>query len=476
MVFALFHLTGFGCSIVAIMQTRTEQGATAWALALNTVPIAAVPAWLVFGNHKVTDYPYTREVGRSELRPVAAKLIHFPPGPTAPANDGSSASPDSPPSLHRLAKIGSLPVTSGNSARLLVDGKETFAALLDAISQAEDYILVQFYIFRDDDIGRTFRDALVERARSGVAIHVLVDAVGSMGLSEDFVGSMTSAGIKVGSFMDASEDPNRFQINFRNHRKILVVDGKVAFTGGFNIGDEYLGKDPELTPWRDTHLELRGPIVQCLQIPFVEDWLWVTGDLLDTLDWTLSPDNAAGEMEALCLASGPADPFETCALGFLELIQGAKDRIWIATPYFVPDDKIVAALQMAAMRGVEVRVLLPGLSDSRLVYLSSFSYLEELEKAGVEFHRFQAGFLHQKVMIVDDMISVIGSANLDNRSLRLNFEAIAVVSDPAFNREVALMLQNDFANSEPTDARVLKNKPFWFRFGVRLSRMLAPIQ
>ena len=216
--------------------------------------------------------------------------------------------------------------------------------------------------------------------------------------------------------------------------------------------------------------------MKALQVPFAEDWRWATGELLDQLDWEIRPEDTAGEMEALCLATGPADPFETCAMGFLTLIDGARDRIWLATPYFVPDDKIVTALQLAAIRGVDVRVILPGLSDSKLVYLSSFSYLKELEDAGIRFYRYQKGFLHQKVMIVDDSLSAIGSANLDNRSFRLNFEVVGIVSDTAFNAEVSRMLEDDLANSKPTEAKALTDRSFWFRLSVRLARMLAPIQ
>lgn len=223
-------------------------------------------------------------------------------------------------------------------------------------------------------------------------------------------------------------------------------------------------------------MEWRGPIVKSLQVPFAEDWRWATGELLDQLDWEIRPGDAAGEMNVICIASGPADPFETCAMAFLTLIDGAKDRIWIATPYFVPDDKIVTALQLAALRGVDVRVIVPDLTDSQLVYMSSFSYFDELEKAGVRIYRYQNGFMHQKVMVVDDSLSAIGSANMDNRSFRLNFEVIGIVSDANFNTQVASMLEADLANSKATGANALEKKSFWFRLGVRLARMLAPIQ
>jgi len=475
------HTLGFIFSIQAVMQTRTEQGAVAWVFALNTIPVVAVPAWFVFGNNKVEVYQSAKRVGIEEVRPLAEKLLKNLDRATANPQEiesGETGAPAPNPSevMNRLETIGSLPLLKGNSAKLLVDGVATYEAILDAISGAEDYILVQFYIFRDDEIGKMIRNSLVAKAREGVAVYLLLDNLGSIGLSEEFIESMERDGMKVRYVMDVSGKANRFQLNFRNHRKIVVVDGKRGFLGGLNVGDEYLGKDPKLTPWRDTHMEWRGPIVKCLQVPFAEDWRWATGELLDQLDWEIRAEDIAGEVEALCLATGPADPFETCAMGFLTLIDGARDRIWLATPYFVPDDKIVTALQMAAMRGVDVRVILPDLSDSRLVYLSSFSYLKELEDAGVKFFRFQNGFLHQKVMIVDDTLSAIGSANLDNRSFRLNFEVIGIVSDLAFNEEVSRMLEADLAQSKPTGSGALTEHSFLFRLGVRLSRMLAPIQ
>lgn len=223
-------------------------------------------------------------------------------------------------------------------------------------------------------------------------------------------------------------------------------------------------------------MEWRGPIVKSLQVPFAEDWRWATGELLEQLDWDIRPGDVAGDVEALCLATGPADPFETCAMVFLTLIDCSKDRLWLATPYFVPDDKIVTALQLAALRGVDVRVIVPDLTDSQLIYMSSFSYFDELEKAGVKIYRYQDGFMHQKVMVIDDSLSAIGSANLDNRSFRLNFEVIGIVSDVDFNAQVSQMLEADLANSKSTGSDALAKRPFWFRLGVRLARMLAPIQ
>ena len=479
MVFA--HALGFFLSIQAVMQTRTEQGAVAWAIALNTIPVAAVPAWFVFGSNEIDAYHSAMRVGRDEIRPLAEKLIRNLDQATADLQENGDRGRGAFTGNHsevlsRLGMIGSLPPMAGNSAKLHIDGNATYVAIHDAISEAQEYILIQFYIFRDDDTGKGIRDSLVERAREGVSVYLLVDNLGSRALSDGFIESMEGEGIKVRYFMGAEGSTSRFQLNFRNHRKIVVVDGKRGFLGGLNVGDEYLGKDPNLTPWRDTHMEWRGPVVKSLQIPFAEDWRWATGELLDQLDWEIRPGDVAGEADALVLATGPADPFDNCAMGFLTLINGARDRLWLATPYFVPDDKTVTALQLAAMRGVDVRVIVPDLNDSKLVYLSSFSYFKELEKAGVMIYRYQKGFMHQKVMVVDDSLSVIGSANLDNRSFRLNFEVTGIVSDTAFNAEVSRMLETDLANSKLTGFDALAEKPFLFRLSVRLARMLAPIQ
>lgn len=461
------HTIGFVQSISAVMETRTPQGAIAWAISLNTFPYIAVPAYAVFGDNGFESYISTRTAGLAETRPFAEQLIKN--------IDESNVSPDETTDLMTtVSRISSLPVTSGNRPELLVDGKSTFRSIFDAIDQAEDYILVQFYIIRTDGTGIDLKDRLIKKAREGVKVYLLYDDYGSLGLEGEFTRDLQEAGVRVQSFMNLGGEANRFQLNFRNHRKIVVVDGKVAFVGGHNVGDEYLGKHPSLTPWRDSHLRISGPVVASVQIPFVEDWHWATGELLDNLKWDI--ETRPGNAEAVCIPTGPADPMETCSMFFQAAIHAAKNRVWIATPYFVPDEAVVMALQLAARRGVEVKVLIPELSDSKLVYMSSFSYLKDLEQCGVEVWRYQKGFLHQKVMMIDDEFSMIGSANLDNRSFRLNFEAMIGVNDPIFASEVKAMMQTDFDNSIQAKSGDLASRDFKFRLGVKVARLLAPIQ
>ncbi len=243
--------------------------------------------------------------------------------------------------------------------------------------------------------------------------------------------------------------------------------------GGHNVGDEYLGADPALSPWRDTHVQLRGPAVLGVQLSFVEDWYWVTHRIPD-LDWQARPSQL-DDASALVIPSGPADPLETCGLLFVHAIQSAAQRIWIVSPYFVPDEAVVSALQLAALRGVDVRILLPEKPDNRLVHRASFSYIEEIARVGVKIYRYRRGFLHQKVMLVDHHVAAIGTANLDNRSFRLNFEITVIFAHVAFAEQAQKMLEVDFAESQLTDGEEGKGQALWFKVAARLARLLAPV-
>jgi cardiolipin synthase len=220
-------------------------------------------------------------------------------------------------------------------------------------------------------------------------------------------------------------------------------------------------------------VEVRGPVVQAIQFAFLEDWFWATGNVPD-LDWTPLPAPDENET-ALCLASDPSDLMETCGLFFLHVINSAKERLWIASPYFVPDQSLMAALQLAAIRGVDVRVMLPEIPDHKLVYLAGFAYIAEAEPAGVKFYRYQPGFMHHKVILVDDDLAAIGTANFDNRSIRLNFELMLVFADVPFAATVREMLEKDFANCRQAKAEELASRPFVFRMAVSVARLLAPI-
>jgi cardiolipin synthase len=462
----LLHCLGMLTAVHAIMTARTPQGAIAWALLLILFPYLALPAYLVLGRGKFQGYVKARRAGDSQIDHIARALekkMHL----------FRNRDEDQDPRCLALEELAETPFTSHNDATLLVNGEATFKAIFAGIESAKDYVIVQFYIIRDDQIGRELKELLRRKCSEGVRVYMLYDEIGCYYLPRAYRRELKNCGVQIVPFRTSRGLRNRFQINFRNHRKIVIVDGTIGYVGGLNVGDEYMGRDANFGPWRDTHVEVRGPVVEAIQFAFLEDWFWATGTVPE-LDWTPHPAPDANE-SVLCVASDPSDMIETCGLFFMHAIESARHRLWIASPYFVPDTALIYALQLAALRGVDVRIMLPEKPDHILVWLAAFSYVAEAEPSGVKFYRYQPGFMHHKVLVVDDDLSAIGTANFDNRSIRLNFEITLVFADKAFTAEVAKMLENDFKECKPAKATELSDRSFAFRFAVHVARLAAPV-
>ena len=467
LVIVVFHALGALSSIHAIMHTRTEQGAIAWAVSLNTFPYAAVPAYWVLGRSRFEGYVSARRENMEEVVGLTTEAVAaVAPFRVPDAEVG--------PAVQAAQHLAGIPFLLGNAVELLVNGDAVFKSILQGIDAAREYVLVEYYIVHDDGIGRELKAHLIERAKAGVRVRFLYDEVGSHDLPRAYVDELRAAGIEAHEFHTRKGPRNRFQLDFRNHRKIVVVDGKLAWVGGLNVGDEYLSRDPKIGPWRDTHVRIEGPAALGAQLAFAEDWHWAAGGRLD-LRWAPVP-SSTGNAPVLILPSGPADTLETANLMYIHAINSARERIWIASPYFVPDKPVTDALQLAGLRGVDVRILIPDKPDNALVGLAAYSYVDDASRTGGKFYRYGPGFLHEKVMLIDHSTATVGTANFDNRSFRLNFEITAVVSDPAFAAEVERMFEADFARSRVMDPGEYDRKPWWFRFGVRLARLTGPIQ
>lgn len=461
------HLLGLVSSIHAIMGTRTPQGAIAWAVSLNTFPYLAVPLYWVLGRSRFHGYVAARQV-------VSGEVARRGDAAAVAGHELRAAAASSDSAAHAAERLAGIPFLAGNAVQLLVDGEATFASILAGVDAAQRSVLVQFFILRDDRIGRELKAHLVAKAAAGVPVRVLYDEVGSHDLPRRYLQELRAAGVEVYDFHTRKGPHNRFQINFRNHRKVVVVDSRVAWIGGHNVGDEYLGRDPRFGHWRDTHVRIEGPAALGAQLSFAEDWFWATGQHLG-LDW-LDDAPTGGDLPVLIVPSGPADALETTDLMFVHAINSARQRLWITSPYFVPDQPVLTALQLAGLRGVDVRILIPDRPDHLGVYLAAFSYFAEAGRTGVRFYRYTDGFLHQKVMLVDRDLATVGTANFDNRSFRLNFEITAVVANAGFAGEVEAMLAADFAAARPIATDEVAHKPWWFRFAVRLARLTAPVQ
>ncbi len=452
-----------GLSALSAARTaRTPQGAMGWVVFLLALPIVAIPAYMFFGHHRFKSYRNTR---RKSQR--LTQRLHPAEREVNPDPDTLGINPAP------LEAVAGFRVSDGNRCQLLINGAVAFEAMFTAMDAAQDYLLVQFYIVRDDALGRQLRDRMIAAAQRGVTVWFMCDRVGSHALPYAYSDALAAAGVNLVDPATRRGPKHRFQLNFRNHRKTLIADGRVGFTGGLNIGVEYLGQDPVLTPWRDTNIRLEGPAVLQLQQVFAEDWHWLTEEpLLELLDWNAAAD--ADGVPVLVAATGPGDNTENGSMMFFSAIAAARDRIWIASPYFVPDLDVIAALKNAALRGLDVRVVVPDIADHYAPWLAAFSYFDDLRDAGVTVLRYRDGFMHQKVILIDERLSGIGTANLDNRSFRLNFEAMAFVFDEDFARQVRTMLEDDITRCTEHDTRLADQK-LAIRLGAPVARLFAPL-
>ncbi|UWQ30535.1 cardiolipin synthase [Leisingera sp. M523] len=458
---ATWAAAGFA-ALRAARTARTPQGAIGWAVFLLAAPIAALPAYMIFGHHRFKGYWTAR---RAAEQAVAATRNY--------TSAQSGEAQQLPVNTAPFEAIAGMNVCHGNGLELLTDGENTFNAIFEAIDNAQEYILVQYYILRADGVGKQLQAKLIEAAQRGVTVWFMTDSIGSRKLPRSFTRALEEAGVNMVDPAVQRPPWHRLRINFRNHRKTVIVDGRTGFTGGLNAGEEYMGLDPVMGPWRDTHVRLTGPVVQQLQLSFAEDWHWRTQEpVLDLLNWDAEP--SPQDRPGLIVSTGPGDSIGNGSMLFFSAITAAQEKVWLASPYLVPDQEVLAALKHAALRGLDVRILLPESIDHHLPWLAGFAFFDELREAGVHILRYRGGFMHQKCFIIDDRISGVGTANLDYRSFRLNFETMALFFDPRSAREISEMLARDFQRStaltQPLDRQALR-----IRLLAPVARLLAPV-
>jgi cardiolipin synthase len=470
-VFSLLTFLAYAGGILStyhvIMSRRSSQAVIAWSISLCTFPVITLPVYWIFGRtrfHGYVDALRSRHTGVSEQ--VVQTLESLPDS----IPDPGSLVPDQ----RAMEKLGATPYTDLNQVDLLINGEATFSAIFEEMRKAQSYILIQFYIIHDGELGRALLQEVREARSRGVSVHLLYDEIGSTGLGKCWLRDLNATGAKVSGFRTTDGPKNRFQLNFRNHRKIVVVDGHTAFVGGHNVGDEYMGKSKAFGPWRDTHCRIQGPAVLAVQLSFATDWNWAQKQLPEHLNWIPRPAPDRSE-RVLVVPSGPADKIETWKMVLLQCIRQADDRLWLVSPYFVPDEDVLSALELADLRGVDIRILLPNDPDHLMVWMASFAYLEALKDTNIHFYRYLPGFLHQKVVLVDDELAIIGTANVDCRSFSLNFEISITGISPDFIQRVSDMLEEDFQHSRQVGAEEYDERPITFRVASKICRLMAPI-
>lgn len=451
------YMVGLGGWIV--LQKREPVATLSWLLGLAALPVVGLLVYQVFGPQKIRRHRLRRS--RSRMPREAA---------------GLSGEHDEAAELARLgAAATGLPPSTAQSVQLLVDGAAKYESLLEAIASAREHIHVEYYICQPDSTGNALLEALVERARAGVRVRLLLDAVGSAKATKRFFAPLLEAGGEFCWFHPARFGRiwTRTWVNMRTHRKIVVIDGRIGFTGGINITDDENDSLSDAA-YRDLHLRIEGDAVRLLQVVFVEDWMYATGSraLLDELRDL--PACRPGPVSTQALPSGPDSSWESIHRVHVSAIHAARERVWLMTPYFVPTESALMSLTSAALGGLDVRVMVPARTDSLLVTLAARSYFDDLLAAGVKVYEYGPRLLHTKALLVDDEFALIGSANFDNRSFRLNFELSMLFHDAAIAAELAALFEHDLGQAPRV--RDDRHRPlFRARLPEALARLCSPL-
>ena len=379
-----------------------------------------------------------------------------------------------------LLRDGTSPLTGNNSVKLLVNGENKFPEVLKALRTAKNHIHIEYYIFEDDEIGKAIEDILIQKAKEGVTVRFIYDDFGSRSIRRKLVKRLKNGGIKVFPFAKVIFIAFANRLNYRNHRKIIVVDGKTAFTGGINVSDRYINNsnDTKKLFWRDTHLRIDGPGVQYLQYLFLCDWNFCERDTVQPDEFYFPreknfPANANKVVQIA--ASGPDSDTPTIMFSLLQAINLATKEILITTPYFIPGNSLIDALIIAALSGISVKLLVPGISDSRLVNLAARSYYDDLLNAGVEIYQYKKGFVHAKTMVTDGSIAMIGTANMDQRSFDLNFEVNAIVYDTQLANQLRNIFFEDLKDAERIDVTRWNKRPWYKLLSEQTARLISPL-
>jgi cardiolipin synthase len=444
----------------------TKKGPTspvAWCLIILFMPLVGSLLFWIFG------YSYLHRPLRRKRRHRTDFRVRF-------GSRGQDLTLE--PQWRMLGHLGweldDAPPTAGNGVRLFPQTEDAFQAVLKAVDAAEHHIHLEFYIFRADGTGKELLAHLTAKARQGVQVRLLYDSLGGLFLGRSTLSELRDAGGQVSPFLPLNLFRSRLRVNLRNHRKLVVVDGKVAILGGMNIGDEYMGLKECIGPWRDQMVRLEGPAVEAVQRTFVEDWDFTNHELLTGPKY-FPEQLPIGSSIVQVLASGPDQDVNVVRELYFAAIASARQRVWMASPYFIPDPGLLDAIHLARHRGVNVRLLMPKYRDHFSSYYASRYYWDDLLAHGVEIYLFNHGMMHAKNMMVDGELGIVGSANLDQRSLHLNFELVSVLYDAGLTAELERSYLEDLERSTLVNASQFRKRPFGTRLAENAFRLFSPI-
>lgn len=464
-LFIIYCVVVLSCVVVVVSENKNPIRAISWTLALLFLPVIGVIFYLFFGRSLKGKAMVSRKVRRKLLERSRPKQHVF---------QHSKLDAEQIKKIKLAHNLCHAHLDCNNSVEIFTDGHSKFERLKEDIRNAKEFIFIQYYIYSDDRLGNEITDLLAEKVKQGVRVKVLYDHVGSFSTRNKFFARMRKLGIDSHPFFRVTFRKLANRINWRNHRKIAVIDGKIGYIGGMNIADRYVEKSPDGRIWRDTHLRLEGPVIESMIYSFSVDWNFLRPDS-EVQPITARKYDEAGDVDMQLVTSGPIDKWNNLVLCFQQAIASARKRIYIQTPYFLPTDALLKALQGAALSGVDVRVMIPEHTDSVLLGYGSRSYIDDCLKAGVKVYLFTPGMLHAKTMVIDDDFVTTGSVNFDFRSFENNFEANLLIYSESVCQKMRDIFFQDLSACRKLTLTSWRARSRWNRFVEALVRLFAPI-
>ncbi|GAF23372.1 LOW QUALITY PROTEIN: cardiolipin synthetase [Bacillus sp. JCM 19047] len=461
--------------ILIFIERKDAQATWAWLLILFFIPLAGFIIYILLGQ-TLREEKFFNGKGLKKL--VLDHLIEQQKKDVLDANFRfrSNTVDENRDLIYMHLMNNDAILTKENHIDIFTDGEKKFNQLLTDIRNAKTFIHIQYYIFRYDGIGKEIIDALTEKAKEGVRVRLLYDDLGSRSMRKKYLKAFREAGGEVGVFFPSKFTIVNLRLNFRNHRKLVNIDGVCGYVGGFNVGDEYLGKKKKFGYWRDTHLRIEGPALAAIQTRFILDWNQAAKEYHISYHSRYFPDIPPNGKSAMqIVSSGPDSEFEQIKNGYLKMIMDAKKSIIIQTPYFIPDKTLLDALQVAAQTGIEVKIMIPNKPDHMFVYWATTSHIGEMLKVGAKIYIYENGFIHNKVLVVDERVSSVGTANIDQRSFKLNFEVNAFIYDSSIARQLIHDFAEDVKVSTLVTTELYEARGKRVRFKESISRLLSPI-
>ncbi|GEL66173.1 cardiolipin synthase [Marinilactibacillus psychrotolerans] len=477
-IFLLFIFINSGLALFTVFRERERDIAAIWAwlLVITMLPGFGFIIYLFLGRkiskENIFDIRSQKRIGMNQLVEAQKQLIE-----TENLDLPETKHLDTTLELVSLfLESNESILTKGNQVDIIIDGKEKFDRLIKDIQKAKHHIHVTYYIFKADGIGTRLLKALEERAAKGVEVKVLYDPIGARVVGAHFFDHLKSLGGQAEPFLGAKQHILNFRLNYRNHRKIVVIDGKIGYTGGFNVGDDYLGLYEKMGYWRDTHLRIKGNGVLPLQTRFLMDWnASVKNQIVRYKESYFPVSSFVGTTDLQIVSSGPDNEVHAIKKGLLKMISMAKHSVYIQTPYFIPDEAVMETLKIASLSGIDVKLMIPNKPDHPFIYRATLSYVEEMVNNGVEVYIYDAGFLHAKTIVIDGEILSVGTANFDIRSFKLNFEVNTFMYDRILAKQQVEIFKKDIEVSYQLTEDIIKNYSKWELFKQQFSRLFSPI-